>query len=153
MSDYPEHDKLKAVAAETQAAGEFLEWLQSQGVQLMIWREDLTDTRPTDPRCADRRDDAPAHKPGCKPVSPADGYEVDGLAYWLQHCTHWTDAEGDCCRCGKGQFYEVTGIHGWTPERRSIAGLLADWSEIDQSKIEAEKRAMLAGLREVLDPR
>ena len=34
MSDYPEHDKLRAVLAETQAAGEFIEWLGTQGLFL-----------------------------------------------------------------------------------------------------------------------
>lgn len=31
---YPEHEKLHAVAAETQAAGAFIEWLESEGIVL-----------------------------------------------------------------------------------------------------------------------
>jgi hypothetical protein len=34
MSDYPEHDKLSEVADQTQAIGEFMEWLGSKGVFL-----------------------------------------------------------------------------------------------------------------------
>lgn len=36
MSDYPEHDKLTKVAPESQAQGELLEWLSSQGIHLMV---------------------------------------------------------------------------------------------------------------------
>jgi hypothetical protein len=39
MNDYPEHDKLSAVAAETQAAGEFVEWLGSQRIFLATYIE------------------------------------------------------------------------------------------------------------------
>lgn len=28
MSDYPEHDKLRAVVVESQAIGEFIDWLE-----------------------------------------------------------------------------------------------------------------------------
>lgn len=36
---YPEHDKMQAVATESQAIGEFLEWLQGQpDLALGIWR-------------------------------------------------------------------------------------------------------------------
>lgn len=34
MSDYPEHDKLSLVADQTQAIGEFMEWLEGRGVFL-----------------------------------------------------------------------------------------------------------------------
>ena len=34
MSDYPEHEKLEKIAATSQAIGEFLEWLEEQGVVL-----------------------------------------------------------------------------------------------------------------------
>jgi hypothetical protein len=34
MSDYPEHDKLTAVAEQTQAIGEFIEWLEGKGIFL-----------------------------------------------------------------------------------------------------------------------
>jgi hypothetical protein len=37
---YPEHEKLKAVQKESQAIGEFLEWLCGEkAVELAVWRE------------------------------------------------------------------------------------------------------------------
>lgn len=36
MSEYPEHDKLAAVKDETQAVGEFLEWLMSTEYTLAV---------------------------------------------------------------------------------------------------------------------
>lgn len=40
MSEYPEHDKLAAIATESQAVGEFIDWLGTEkGVQLMTWVE------------------------------------------------------------------------------------------------------------------
>jgi hypothetical protein len=124
MAGYPEHEKLQAVSEQTQAIGEFLEWLNSQSVQLMTWREDLTDTR-VDDKC------------------PCDGH-------FHLHCDHWgadNEAHG-CCRCGKPfGFTEVTGIKGWVSERRGATQLLADWAGIDLNKIEAEKRQMLESIR------
>lgn len=39
-SEYPEHDKLLRVSSESQAIGDFLEWLgQAKGVSLMTWVE------------------------------------------------------------------------------------------------------------------
>lgn len=39
MSNYPEHDKLTAVAEQTQAIGEFVEWLESKGIFLARYVE------------------------------------------------------------------------------------------------------------------
>lgn len=151
MSTYPEHDKLQAVAEQTQVIGEFLEWLESQGIQLMIYREDLIDIRPTGQDCRKRHDrirDDP-----CRPTS-ASGI---GSAFWWQtHCLHWhgklRDADdniqeqGICCWCGKGAEYTIT-TRGWVHEQRGIQQLLADWAGIDLNKIEAEKRQMLTEIR------
>lgn len=150
MSEYPEHDKQALVMDQTQAIGEFLEWLNSQGVQLMTWREDLTDSRPTDRDCATRFD--PHGMASCDPQREGG---QDYLDWRRSHCLHWSDAErsgaagepGTCCRCGKGEYYEVTGISAHVHESRSTTQLLADWAGIDLSKIEAEKRAMLAKIR------
>lgn len=37
--EYPEHEKMKAVKAESQAIGEFLEWLRSRNVILCEYVE------------------------------------------------------------------------------------------------------------------
>lgn len=34
---YPEHEKLKEIQDQSQACGEFLEWLRSKGIFLAIW--------------------------------------------------------------------------------------------------------------------
>jgi hypothetical protein len=157
LSDYPEHDKQAKVVEQTQAIGEFLDWLAGQGVHLMKWREDLTDTRPTGGRCRAR--------PGvnveiaCRPTRQSD--IGDALDYYSTHCLHWHDAErgadrdddqpGICCWCGKGKHYEITGLQAWVGESRDTLRLLADWAEIDLSKIETEKRRMLASLRAAND--
>jgi len=78
MSDYPEHDKLSAVADKTQAIGEFFEWLESKGIFLARY--------------------------------------VEGSNY-PRH------------------------VHGFRD-------LLAEWAGIDENKLEAEKRQMLANLRQ-----
>lgn len=36
MSEYPEHDKLHLVKEQTQAAGEFIDWLGTQGFFLAV---------------------------------------------------------------------------------------------------------------------
>ncbi|HET9893755.1 MAG TPA: hypothetical protein VFQ44_02365 [Streptosporangiaceae bacterium] len=158
MSDFPEHDKMAAIAGQSQAIGEFLDWLGSQGIRQMKWREDLTDERLTDPECNPRGTgplgrDVPDHKPECAPVRPvedpvtaADLY-VNGVWYQRQHCTHWTGEDKDCCRCGNGRHYTVTGIRSWVEDGRTTTALLAEFFEIDLSKIEAEKRAMLDAVR------
>jgi hypothetical protein len=158
MSDYPEHDKQATIIDQTQAAGEFIDWLASEGIQLMTWREDLTDTRPTDPRCPHSRRDCEGcdhHRDDCAPVR-GDEDEYGLILYSTAHCKHWQDPEreaegeaeqGHCCRCGKGRFYELHGLKHWVSPGRSLIQLLADWQDIDLAKIEAEKRQMLASLR------
>lgn len=81
MSEYPEHEKLKAIADKSQAIGDFLEWAtQTHGLWL------------------------------AEPVPNS--------------------------------------LHGYfAPTGKRTVGLLAEFFDIDEDKIEAEKRAMLAALR------
>lgn len=151
MSAYPEHDRQAKVVEQTQAIGEFLDWLESQGVQLMRYREDLEDIRPTDPDCRERKREYRAEP--CWPTSASD---VGSADYYDTHCLHWhgksRDADdniqepGLCCWCEKGHEYTIT-TRGWVHEQRGIVQLLADWAGIDLKKIEAEKRQMLAAIR------
>lgn len=92
MSDYPEHDKLALVKDETQAAGEFVDWLATKGIFL------------------------------AKRYMFTVGDEV-------------TEDVGEC-------RYESV-----APVATPLTSLLAEWADIDQNKIEAEKRAMLAAIR------
>jgi hypothetical protein len=43
MSDYPEHDKLAAVQRKSQAIGEFLDWLNEQGILMAKYGLDADD--------------------------------------------------------------------------------------------------------------
>lgn len=91
---YPEHEKLKLVAEQSQTVGAFLDWLRDEkGISLTVRHEHTTSCR-------------------------EDGY----------------------VRCGYSQG-EYMPAHT-TPHK-----LLAEFFEIDEKKIETEKRAMLAGLR------
>lgn len=40
LIEYPEHDKLRAVKDQTQAAGEFVEWLRGEGYVIAQHPED-----------------------------------------------------------------------------------------------------------------
>jgi hypothetical protein len=153
MSDYPECDRLAEASKQTQPIGEFLDWLQTQGVQLMVWREDLTDSRPTDPKCRER-EGSDRHSPlDCRP-SATD--ETSGEYHWQAHCMHWNDPDreagenekqGVCCYCRRGRHHEVTGLRSFVHERRGTEQLLADWAGIDLKKVDAERRQMLAAIR------
>lgn len=156
-SNHPELDKMAAIRDQTQVIGEFLEWLTSQGINLMAWREDLTDIRPTDPECLERKRDrlhAVSPEPSL-PCDPSPGDVIRSEYRWTAHCMHWQDPRraadgearrGTCCHCGYGQDYEVTGIRAWVHDNRSIEELLAAWAGIDLRKIEQERRAILAAL-------
>lgn len=152
MSTYPECDKLAEASKQTQVIGEFLDWLATQHIQLMTWREDLTDSRPTGPDC-DMRTRENREDP-CWPTHESD--LIDG-EYYRTHCLHWhgkmrvadddiAAEAGACCWCLKGRHYEVTGLQAWVHDSRSYEQLLADWAGIDLVKVEAERRQMLASL-------
>lgn len=153
MSDYPEHDKLQKVQGETQAAGEFADWLQSQGIQLMTWREDLTDERETNPECKVSFDsDNPQ---SCDQTRALDDDDYP-RAWWRRHCFHWQDPQreavalsqpGYCCRCKRGHFHTIHGVKAWTSPGKDLLALLAEWSGIDQGKLEDEKRQILEKAR------
>ena len=161
MSDYPECDRMAEASELTPPIGEFLDWLTSQGVQLMVWREDLTDVRPTDPVCPVRRRPALEERrigePGKLPCDPArDDGPAGNLPYYMGHCKHWQHpdqaiggggAPGTCCHCGQGAEHEVAGLKAWVHDPRSTGQLLADWAGIDLKKVEAERQQILAGLQ------
>lgn len=39
MDEYPEHTKLLQIQAESQSIGDFLDWLQSEGIVLAQWHD------------------------------------------------------------------------------------------------------------------
>jgi hypothetical protein len=79
MADYPEHEKLKKISDKSQTVGDFLEWLNSQGIYLMTLEASMHDE--------------------------------------------------------------------WTAPQKSRVTLLAEFFEIDQAKLEEEKRVMFEDAR------
>lgn len=106
---YIEHLKLEKIAPLSQAIGEFLEWLPSQGTQLMRWAETV------------------------------ESDVCDGT--FMSYC------RGPKCEvCGGTKIVE-TKHSAWVPNGKSVQDMLAEFFEIDQDKLEAEKRHMLETLR------
>lgn len=95
MSEYPEHDKLKAVRDQSHACGAFVEWLREEkGIALASRHE---------------------HDASCE---GEDGYRICGVQ--------------------KGELLTST-----APLQR----LLGEFFEIDEERLEQEKRKMLDEMR------
>lgn len=124
MSDYPEHEKLRAVKGEAETIGAFLEWLQSEGKVICTWQ-----------------DAGNNGKPRVVPATPEDIARIAEM-----HGTHsWEVANARAN--GVDNFdYEWWGDE-YVPMRGSISDRLAEYFHIDQVKLDAEKRAMLEKLR------
>jgi hypothetical protein len=94
-TEYPEHEKLRAVREKSQAIGEFLDWLgEEKGLSLVVQHE---------------------HDGNCRGEDGRNG-----------------------CGYRKGDY---------APSFASTRALLAEFFEIDEERLEREKRAMLAELR------
>lgn len=121
MSEYPEHDKLTQVREQSQAIGEFLEWLEGRGVNLCRYQDEF-ETR-----------DVYVHRDtGERKARLREPEGVEALR-WLP------TGETKDVKVGEG-FHIVT-------ER--MENLLAEFFGIDQAKLDTEKRQMLAELRQM----
>lgn len=149
VSAYPEHDKQANVIAKTQAASEFIEFLHSQGIELMTYREDLSETMPASLECPSPRRSL-MERASCDPTP--DDTPGKFIPHWKTHCKHWKDpgreatgtaVQGQCCRCRMTKTYEITGVRGWAAPGRSLVQLIADWTGVDLKKIAAEEQQML----------
>lgn len=107
--EYTEHEKLTKIAPLSQSIGEFIEWLNGEGVHLMRWTE-TTDVEVCDGTI----------------LSPCRGESCDA--------------------CGGDKVVEARRT-AWVPHSVSIIDMLASFFEIDQTKLEQEKRHMLDALR------
>lgn len=117
---YPEHEKLQQSRDERQTIGEFLDWLQQQGLHICIRRG--VDT-PWDHRCVSAADSAVSFV--CNKQEPDELTEFQKLLSNLM--------EAECVY--------------WPTNARIPEDLLAGYFGIDQEKLEAEKRHMLDVLR------
>lgn len=119
MSTYPEHDKLSAIHEKSQAIGEFLEWLEGQGVKLCRYQDEF-ETR-----------DVYVHRDtGERKARLREPEGVEALR-WLP------TGETKDVKVGEG-FHIVV-------DRVEV--LMAEFFGVDLAKLDAEKRQMLDELR------
>ena len=121
---YPEHEKLTQVSAQSQVVGEFLEWLDIKNIHLMTWDKDAYDEIETDSSMR-------AH----------DQWE-------------WQGEIGNAPGPEPKPTYKKINRPGWFHARAKgnrglIDGLLNEFFNIDQGKIDAEKDQMLKDIRGV----
>lgn len=115
---YPEHEKLRFISDQSQACGEFLDWLSSRGVTLGKYEEVTA---------------------ACWNCDHEDSHREKADSGWdLWVCEH----EG--CKCDD--------VYHGNPERmrwypKPVQELLAEFFNIDRSKIETEKCQMLDEIR------
>jgi hypothetical protein len=128
MAEYPECDRMLAVADDSHKLGEFLDWLNSQGLHLAAW---VTQGECTwVPRTGGMADRSGTR--GC------DGGRV-------------VDKEGQpllggvCPRCGGTGLVELTRPRLETAHE-PYERLLARYFDIDLQKVEEERRAILGEL-------
>lgn len=130
----PEHDKLLAVAGESQAIGEFLEWLPGDGWTIEK-RTEKTDISPCW-RSLELADGTV----GCR-----DGKEMFRHVQPLTSESTWMKTGRDCQICGgTGELHRVFTI----VETPDITRLLAEYFDINLNAIEAEKRSILRSLKQ-----
>jgi hypothetical protein len=115
---YPEHEKLSKIADASQACGEFLEWLGEQGYHLGRFH---------------------THSDGCMQAH-GEGHTPDNprCPSWLGACLMEPNDQIRTCGFRDSELY---------PSPVNLQRLLAQFYNIDENKLEAEKRAMLEALR------
>lgn len=118
VDPYPEHTKLIRIGEISHAQGELLDWLAEQGVHLMRWFEH------------DELEPGGCYRCG--------SHDEAGR----QWCT-----KNKLCRLCRGEHNRTKGVQDWVPYGKTTRAILAEYHGIDLDKLEAEKRAMLAGLR------
>ena len=152
IDDIPTPELTKQAEARqhgSEEIGEFIEWLGQQGYRICQWQEDLTSTQ----TCYgfDLRGEVISsfdlREPNC------DHGKVANTRYRRHLGSH--DPEGtifqvgdECPRCqGRGSL-EFPASPRYVESTKTIEQWLADYFEIDQDKIEQERRAILAAFRE-----
>jgi hypothetical protein len=130
MSKYPEHERMKAVRGESQAIGEFIDWLRSEETPYTIaeWEEWRACEASSN---IFARVDKSWH---CE-----NGRKMGGAE-------HEAEDWGECERC-EGTGRVKSDDPRLYPAGIGIEALLARYFDIDLDKINDEKDAMLAEIR------
>ena len=126
---YPEHEKLEAVRDQSQKCGEFFEWLQSEkGVEMECgfeYEHDEDDEKVWRDRDGNIVEDY---------IDPRIcGYARDARKYEKMR-----DELGMHCR-----LIPTPGGSVKMPLNKPLTSLLAEFFEIDENRLEEERRAML----------
>jgi hypothetical protein len=134
--EYPEHKKLSAVRDQSQKCGEFFEWLQSEkGVTMECSFEYERDE---DDEKIWRDEDGNVVEDYVDPES----YIFSVGSPKDEKYRKMRDERGIHCRLIPTPGGSIT-----MPIRQPLSSLLAEFFEIDENKLEEEKRAMLEACR------
>jgi hypothetical protein len=123
---YPECEKLADASAARQAVHEFLEWLGTQKVHLMVYKNEAETEFEED--CDGGFDNLGRCREG----------KVENIVGQV--------TDKDCVRC-KGTGKITRHEPGWYPLSKTRDNIVMDFLGIDQDKLEHERRAMLEALR------
>ena len=140
----PELDKMaKANEEGSQAIGEFLDWLNQQGILLCRWREDLTDIQP----CFGFNRFGEVISAFDLTESNCDGGKVKYAPFRREAGTVLYGPGDVCPRCeGKGGL-EFAASARFVVEPGNTQEMLARYFDIDLDKVEQERRALLDAFR------
>ena len=135
MSKYPEHEKLEQVKEQSQACGEFLDWLLSekrfQVCEFVGGHDNGEERYLTD---GETKSGQPLYIHAWQ-TTWRDGKEVPMTS---------PNIDPHLRKPNPSFFYTPEGFY---PVRQNIESLLAEYFGIDRDKLEAEKREMLSALR------
>ena len=137
MAQYPEHEKMAAIHTESQAIGEFLEWLSGDR-GLAICQNGIMDERPV--YWIDALDEYDGDQQAVRKAALEAGVITARDVSW------WHDIQPKLR--GEVHHWEPYEREGYYPASIGIQKLLAEYFNIDLNKIEQEKRQMLDEIRQ-----
>lgn len=142
MSDYPEHDRMMAVKDQSETIGQFLDWLAEQGIKLAVWEHSKECEAVSGPWVGATKDWPDQARGG--PKWRCEGGRMVGHPMSNKPGV----VGGQCEKCGgTGRVERIE--PRLIPSSKGTELLLAEYFGITLARIESEKRAMLARLREM----
>lgn len=136
---YPECEKMSAVRHQSQAIGEFLEWMR--GGEGLVLAEYVTVLDPDVRYCVELGKNRGREVWKIRDLDPGMSDFVGG--YWESQ----EEAEQEVVELEAERLARAQGNQKLFPAYRSIEQLLARFFGIDLDKVEAERRQMLAELQ------
>jgi hypothetical protein len=143
----PMLEKLHGVSEDSQIIGGFLEWLYGQGVQLMRWDTQVTDSKPCMYQVRDRR----SHEETQTTVEDLRhlNAELAGVdpATLPERPFPPPPPHPDTCACNGTGTLETT-MEDWVVWGSGINPVLARYYDIDLDQCDRERKALLEWARE-----